>query len=120
MILQIEAGLATFAPALERGKNVGVAAAVEEEALALAQLEEVNTGFEKMIVPGVGDVAFYTESEAGAGSIGKRCDGIAGREDAIGAGALVDRSLQKSRGREGVGPAKDGGVLAQMAPGVAA
>src|ERR1700674_2781391 len=95
MVLDVEAGLAAFAPALEGWEDVGVAARFEEEAFAFAQLYEVDSGFEEVTAPGVREVAFDAEGEARARGVRKRRDGIAGRQNVIRAAALIEGGVQQ-------------------------
>src|ERR1700682_1473426 len=95
MVLDVEAGLAAFAPALEGWEDVGVSARFEEEAFAFAQLYEVDSGFEEVTAPGVREVAFDAEGEARARGVRKRRDGIGGRQNAIGTVARVERRVQQ-------------------------
>ena len=62
MILDIEAGLPAFTPALKRRKHIGVATAVEKEALSFAQPDKINARLEKMSAPGVRKIALDAES----------------------------------------------------------
>src|SRR5207249_2360058 len=63
MILDIEAGLPAFTPPLKRGKDIRIAAAVEEEAFSFAQPDKINAGLEKMSTPGVREVALDSKSQ---------------------------------------------------------
>ena len=66
MVLHVEAGLPAFTPALERRKNIRIAAAVKEKTFAFAQTDEVDPRFEKMSAPRMGEIAFDSDGKRGA------------------------------------------------------
>src|SRR5437763_17015447 len=74
MILDIEAGLPAFTPPLKRGKDIRIAAAVEEEAFSFAQPDKINAGLEKMSTPGVREVALDSKSQGRARGVRKGGD----------------------------------------------
>src|SRR3982074_766976 len=120
MILQVEAGLAALAPALESREVIRVTARFEEKAFAFSQTNEIDARFEEVATPGVRKVALDAQSKAGARSIRKRRDGIGGGQNVVRAVAFVKRRVQQGFRRKCVGPSEDGGGWGRVALRVAA